>query len=220
MTTTDALEMLWNYLTLPNDTGPFDALLVLGSYDLGVAVYAAQLYREGGASAIILSGSGTKHISDPLWEPFHGRPEAEVFADILREHGIPDNVIHVENQSQNTGENIHFTRKLLERGGLSFRAMRIVTKPYMTRRALATAQIAWPEIAWSVASEGGTVEAHLARSTHPERIIDFIVGDLERIIEYPKRGFSVPQDVPEDVLSAFEHLVQVGHTRCLVSQSV
>jgi hypothetical protein len=38
-------------------------------------------------------------------------------------------------------------------------------------------------------------------------VIDMLVGDLQRVIEYPKQGFAIEQDVPADVFAAYEHLL-------------
>jgi hypothetical protein len=43
------------------------------------------------------------------------------------------------------------------------------------------------------------------------------VGDLQRVIEYPKLGFAVEQDVPEDVHAAYQALVHDGFTSRLLS---
>ncbi|RZU34720.1 hypothetical protein EV284_4319 [Streptomyces sp. BK022] len=44
-----------------------------------------------------------------------------------------------------------------------------------------------------------------------------LVGDLQRIIEYPKLGFAVEQEVPEDVWEAYESLVRDGFTTRLIA---
>ena len=49
-----------------------------------------------------------------------------------------------------------------------------------------------------------------------KEIIDTMVGDLQRIIEYPKLGYQIHQEVPEDVLRAFEHLKECGHVAHLM----
>jgi hypothetical protein len=43
-----------------------------------------------------------------------------------------------------------------------------------------------------------------------------MVGDLQRIREYPARGFQVAQDIPADVWAAFEALVAAGFDRHLI----
>jgi hypothetical protein len=44
-----------------------------------------------------------------------------------------------------------------------------------------------------------------------------LVGDLQRIIEYPKQGFAIEQVVPEDVLAAYDRLIQAGFDSRLVA---
>jgi len=39
------------------------------------------------------------------------------------------------------------------------------------------------------------------------------VGDLQRLIVYGRKGWSVPQDVPAEVIEAYERLVAAGYTR-------
>jgi hypothetical protein len=43
-----------------------------------------------------------------------------------------------------------------------------------------------------------------------------MVGDLQRIREYPARGFQIPQDIPDDVWDAYEQLVRAGYDRHLM----
>ncbi|EHM27610.1 hypothetical protein SPW_4036 [Streptomyces sp. W007] len=47
-------------------------------------------------------------------------------------------------------------------------------------------------------------------------VLDMLVGDLQRVIEYPKLGFAVEQEVPEDVHAAYERLVRAGFTSRLL----
>ena len=45
-----------------------------------------------------------------------------------------------------------------------------------------------------------------------------MVGDLQRLIVYAKRGWSAPQDVPPEVMEAFEQLVAAGYTRRMLRE--
>ena len=47
-------------------------------------------------------------------------------------------------------------------------------------------------------------------------ILHTMVGDLQRIIEYPKQGFQIEQEVPKDVLEAMEQLIVAGYTNHLM----
>ncbi|WP_435833186.1 hypothetical protein [Kitasatospora purpeofusca] len=43
-------------------------------------------------------------------------------------------------------------------------------------------------------------------------VIDSLVGDLQRVIEYRKLGFAVAQDVPGSVRDAYQRLIDEGFT--------
>ena len=47
-------------------------------------------------------------------------------------------------------------------------------------------------------------------------IIHTMVGDLQRIMEYPKKGFQIKQDVPQHVHQAFNELISLGYTHHLM----
>ena len=50
-----------------------------------------------------------------------------------------------------------------------------------------------------------------------EEILHTMVGDLQRIIEYPKLGFQISQEVPQTVVNAMEKLIVLGYTNHLIS---
>jgi hypothetical protein len=47
-------------------------------------------------------------------------------------------------------------------------------------------------------------------------VINVMLGDLQRIKYYPQYGYSIPQDIPQDVWKAFECLVALGFDEHLV----
>lgn len=54
----------------------------------------------------------------------------------------------------------------------------------------------------------------------PERrMIELMVGDLQRIKVYANRGFQIHQEIPDDVWSAYEQLVHHGFTTYLLSEN-
>jgi hypothetical protein len=44
-----------------------------------------------------------------------------------------------------------------------------------------------------------------------------MVGDLQRIKEYPKLGFQIEQEIPKDVWEAWEELVKLGYIKYLLT---
>src|SRR5678815_151105 len=106
-------ETLWDFHLMKHQLATADAILVLCSHDERVAERAAQLYHEGWAPLVIFSG-GQGSITSTLWS----EPEAERFARIVINLGVPRESILIESQSTNTGENIEFTKRLLAERGL------------------------------------------------------------------------------------------------------
>ena len=102
------VERVWAYHHLNHQLSHADAILVLCSHDTIVANRGAELSLEGWAPLLIFSG-GLGSITSRLWQ----EPEADQFARIAIERGVPAEQILVENKSTNTGENIVFTRRLL-----------------------------------------------------------------------------------------------------------
>jgi hypothetical protein len=46
-----------------------------------------------------------------------------------------------------------------------------------------------------------------------------MVGDLQRLIVYGRKGWSVPQVIPDEVMEAYEGLVAAGYTRRLLGDA-
>jgi len=43
-----------------------------------------------------------------------------------------------------------------------------------------------------------------------------MAGDLQRIREYPKSGYQIEQEIPDEIWNAFEQLVAAGYNRHLI----
>jgi uncharacterized SAM-binding protein YcdF (DUF218 family) len=203
-------EKIWHYHQMQHPLERADAILVLCSYDTAVAERGAQLFLERWAPLLIFSG-GFGAITKRLWD----EPEADQFARIAIGMGVPAERIVVENRSTNTGENVEFTKQLLAERGIDPASFILVQKPYMERRSYATFTKRWPEKRAIVTSPRASFDEYLARYSNdalsPDEVISIMVGDLQRIREYPSRGFQIPQEIPADVWDAFEELVRAGY---------
>jgi hypothetical protein len=80
----------------------------------------------------------------------------------------------------------------------------------MQRRAFATIRRSWPEAEAVCASEDLSFDEYLKSIGDDKLVIDMLTGDLQRIIEYPARGFAIAQDVPADVMDAYRRLLAAG----------
>lgn len=140
--------------------------------------------------------------------------EAEVFADIARQMGVPVSKILVEGDSTNTGENVCFTHKLLQQKGLRPRSLILVQKPYMERRTYATFSKQWPDsdTEFTVTSPQLDFASYPNGENPRELVINIMVGDLVRIRDYPARGFQIEQDIPDEVWEAGQRLIASGYS--------
>jgi uncharacterized SAM-binding protein YcdF (DUF218 family) len=209
------VERVWRYHQLNHDLAKADVIMVLCSHDTIVAERGAELFLEGWAPLLIFSG-GLGVITKQMWTD----PEADRFAGIAVEMGVPQDRILIENRSTNTGENVQFTRDLLASRGLDPASFILVQKPYMERRTFATFSKVWPGKFLVVTSPRLSMDDYLARCSHgrltADDVVSIMVGDLQRIREYPAQGFQIPQEIPADVWEAFEQLVAAGYNRHLL----
>ena len=203
-------QTIWHYHQMGHTLERADAILVLCSHDTGVADRGAELFLDGWAPLLIFSG-GLGTITKRLWS----EPEADQFARIAIGKGVPPASVLIENQSTNTGENVDFTRQLLAQRGLDPASFILVQKPYMERRSYATFMKRWPGKRAIVTSPQVSFDDYLARYSNealtPDDVIGIMVGDLQRIRDYPARGFQIAQEIPSEVLAAFDTLVRLGY---------
>jgi uncharacterized SAM-binding protein YcdF (DUF218 family) len=204
-------QVIWDYMLMNQKVGKADVILALGSHDIRVAERAAELYNQGFAPMIIFSGGIGLLTKDEF-----DNPEAEVFADRAVGLGVPRDKIIIENKSTNTGDNFIFTKKLLEEKNLLFPKMIVVQKPYMERRTWATMKKVWPLQEAIVTSPQQSFEDYSNGHYDKEKLINIMVGDVQRIIKYPKKGFQISQEVPDKVLDAYNKLINFGYTERLI----
>ena len=196
--------------------GKADCILVLGSHDTRVAERGAQLFLKGWAPTLVFSG-GIAHENDLLATGW-GKPEADVFADIAIKIGVPKDRILIENKSKNCGENIAFTKRLLEENNIKVKSVIAVQKPYMERRTYATIKKVWPEVDCVVTSPQISFKDYPTEKILKDDVINIMVGDLQRIKIYPEKDFQISQDIPKEVWAAYEELVQIGYINGLMAE--
>ena len=206
-------KKLWDYHHVNHTVEKAEFILVLGSHDLRVADRATELYFEGWAPRIIFSG-GLGNFTKEMWT----ETEADKFAAIAIKMGVPKESILVENKSTNTGENILFTQQLLAQKNLDPQSFIVVQKPYMERRSYATFKKHWPDKKLIVTSPQISFEDYPTEEIPLERVINIMVGDIQRIIIYPAKGFQIYQEVPPDVRDAYEQLIALGFNKHMMRE--
>lgn len=203
--------ILWDYHDMHHMIRRCDVGIGLGSHDLGVATFTAELFQRGMFPVIVFTGANAPTTLErfPRGEAVHYREHA---IDL----GVPDEAILIDTKAANTGQNIEFTRNLLADKGVEVASAVLVSRPYQQRRAYATARKLWPQIEIICASRPLPLEEYVRSIGDVTRVINMLVGDTQRIIEYPKRGFAIPQDVPAEVEAAYGRLVEAGFTARLI----
>ena len=194
-------QIIWDYHHLNHKLEKADLILALGSNDLRVADWAAEVYRQGWAERLMFSGN-----VGALTRGKFAQSEAETFADIAVSKGVPREAILIESESTNTGENIAFSRRVLAAHKLDPQTIIVVQKPYMERRAYATFMNFWPGKRLILTSPPISYADYFTAELPKDLVINIMVGDLQRIRDYPAKGFQIAQEIPDDVWQAYEKL--------------
>lgn len=212
-------KTVWNYHRVPDQLQKADLIFGFGSPDIRTAEYCAELYLESYAPKILFSG-GDAHNDDLLKTPWEGA-EAVVFAEKAMALGVPRDDILIEDKATNTGENLRFGYQLLLENNLKPKSIILVHYPTLMRRTYTSFKKQWPgEEADIILNCIDTSFDEYIWEQHEherDRIINTMVGELQRIKEYPKLGYQIVQEIPEHVWDAFENLVEMGYNKHLLS---
>ncbi len=209
--TLELARVLWDFHHVNHKVEKSDCILVLGSHDVRVAERGAQLYLQEFAPVLIFSG-GLGNFTKDMWD----ESEADKFAKIALKMGVPESAILIENKSTNTGENILFTQQLLRKKGMDPESFIVVQKPYMERRSYATFKKHWPDKKVIVTSPQIAFEDYHNDEIPLEKVINIMVGDLQRIKFYPEKGFQIYQEIPDNVWKAYLQLIDSGFNKHLM----
>ncbi len=210
----EPLQVIWDYLCLNRQPAKADVIVGFGNFNTNIARRAAELYNLGLAPKVLFTGGLGRNTEGLLPEP-----EAVRFARVAMECGVPESDILIEDRSANTKENIEFTRALLEREGVPHDNILGVHQPFMERRIKAAMGVYWPELNFSVTSPQVTIPEYLAdakkQGISENASVSVIVGDFQRMDLYAKKGYQLPQHIPQEAWDAFHQLVAMGFDKQL-----
>lgn len=208
-----AIKTLWNYMKMDQKLVKADCIIGLGSSDIKVANISADLYLKGYYDKIIFSG-GLGKITNKLWK----ETEAEKFTKVAIQKGVPREKIYLEKESTNTGDNFRFTKKLIECKNLNIKSCIIVCKPYDEKRVYATFKKLMPEYEGIIYSEDITCEEYYKKNS--KEWIDVMVGDVQRMNLFYKKGWQIKMDIPKEVNNAYEFLVKIGYDKFILEENI
>ncbi|QIH75186.1 YdcF family protein [Macrococcoides canis] len=207
-------KKLYDFHNVNKKTKYADFILVMGSHDDRAAYKASELFKQKKGKFIICSG-GLGKITKSLWHI----SEAEKFADICIKQGVPKKCVLIENESTNSGENFKFSKALLETKGYSVTTGLIVCKNYLSRRALATANKQWSEVEWYIETPNLKFENYPNELVPLDKMINLMVGDIQRLILYYELGFQTHVEIPLTIYKSYEYLIKNGFTKYLIKEN-
>ncbi len=209
------LKVIWDYMQMNMTLQKADCIIGFGNYNEDIPRRAAELYHQGLAPKVLFTG-GLGRNTLGLWSG----SEAERFAKIAQECGVPAHDIIIESESTNTGENIAFTQKKLQALGMPVTRILGVHHPFMERRIYAALKVYWADVDAIITSPQLDIPTYmqntLARGLDAQAAIDVIMGDFQRITVYAQKGYQIPQEIPDEVYRAFGVMVSLGYTGQLV----
>ena len=209
-------EQLYNFQRIDNELEKSDLLLVPCSNDLKLVDYIYELFKDGYAKNVLFSW-WVAHVWDFLDTWWH-KPEAEVFYERAIKLGIPSWNIYLEKFAKNTGENFNFSQKVIEKNNLDFESIIVVQKPFMQMRCYATFMKVWNlkyKRVYFTWPQKSFIE-YLEQYPKKQELVNILVWDLQRLIEYPNQWFQVHVDIPEEILDAYKKLIEYGFNKHLI----
>ncbi|MFL0023153.1 YdcF family protein [Streptomyces sp. NBUL23] len=208
-------QLLWGYHQMHHEPRPCSVAIGLGSHDLGVADATVDLYKRGMMPLIVFTGA-----TSPTTRERMPRGEAVHYRERALELGVPSSAVLIETEARNTGENIKFSKALLEESGAHISSVLLVSKPYEERRAYATACKLWPKVEFVSASTPMTFDNYIESIGNARLVVDMLVGALQRLLLYPDQGYMIRQAVPDSVADAYARLRRAGFTSRLAVSDV
>lgn len=205
----ELIQVLWNYMKMHHKLKHADCIIGLGTMDTNVANIASELYLKGYANKLIFSG-GLGKVTYKLWN----ETEAEKFAKIAIEKGVPSKDIYIEKESTNTGDNFRFSKRLIENEKLDIKSCIVVCKPYDEKRAYAAFKKIMPEYEVIIHSENITCEEYYEKNGN--EWVNVLVGDIQRMKLFYEKGWQIKMDIPKNVWNAYEILAKRGYDKFIL----
>lgn len=187
------------WLTVLDQPEKADAIFVFGGAFLPQKFFehVANLFFADIAPIIVISGGINKH--SPL-------SEAENIAKELASFGVPRNKMILEAEAQHTLENVQFgMKKLLAVANSPINKVIIISKPFHSRRCVATFNKQFPKLKIISCPPKLSLAEQLG-----ERGLHFFAkrwaGEIKRFIEYYEKGDIVRVEIPNEILAISEKI--------------
>lgn len=127
-----ALFLLWDYLAGADTLTQSDLIFVFGGPGIHRAHEAIRLWKEGFGAKILFTGRHASYMENVEVT------EAEYYASVARESGIPEHALLLETAAKNTPENVVNSIALLRELGDLPKKIILITLAYHMRRSYLT----------------------------------------------------------------------------------
>lgn len=122
---------VYDYLSEEDAPENVDIIFVFGAKTPLRINKAIELYRQGLSQIILVSGRS------PYYSYDKSSTEAETYAQLAIEKGIPSSSIILENESITIPDNVRSSLNLLDKNKTSYNSIALVNSPYTQRRGWA-----------------------------------------------------------------------------------
>lgn len=208
----EAVETIWNFLCNPTYDSqpnyPCDFVLAHGnlSYLETIRRAVEVVNEQGGRPILVCSGRGPK-----LDIPYH-RSEAMKMRYAAIGLGMDRYRTLIEPWSTNSGDNLIRTRDLFKRSGLTFDKSVLVVLPFAIVRTEATFGKLCPEATCLTTTFTTNWKDYTKTrlDNDPARLIKAMRGEINRLDEYPEKGYTIPVVIPTPVKDAHMSLSSFG----------
>lgn len=196
-------KIIWDYLKSFHNEGNSDAIVVCCSYDIRICDYAVSLLKKTGTKQIVFSGN-TGNWTRDLWN----EKEANIFKARAIKLGVNPDYITTEEKATNIGENVKYSKEFLK----GAKKITYISKPNTILRIGLTIPIHCNNIESYTSAPDFSFPKDVSNIVGVYGLINEMIGDLQRIIEYPSKGFQIKHDLPTKVMDSYNFLINKGYT--------
>ena len=183
----EEIERITQTVFVAPEPQPVDLLFIFGTstIDNGILESVARDYQKGRFPRVLVTG-----LSGRLYDET-GKPVARIMRDELIARGVPLEVIHVQDRSTNTLEDVAFSLDVLEQHSISPESIAFLCKVHHSGRCLRTLRKFFPSqtlspVTYLAEYEGVKISKEDWYQHEVSR--GRVYGEYLHIIEYTRRG--------------------------------
>lgn len=173
------IEAVTNFIFISDELFNADLMIVPGTFRDEIVKKAMEVYQKGLVKNIITTGGVTND---------KGEIESEVQKQFLIDNGVPESIIFNETKSTNTKENAVYTKEELDKHGIKYDKIILVSKAYHSRRILMTFLPSFPNSEFMIAPAIDDRNVTKENWYKDKEKADMVMGEVEKIGKYFLKG--------------------------------